>query len=187
MRLAALLLSLASALLGCEHAGAIAVSRCEWQTGAGCSSLPAVCHADGPLPDSACTPGSLNPDVTPENINQTICSRGWTRTVRPPVSYTNALKRDLLTAYGLDSDLRLFELDHLIPLELGGALSDSSNLWPESHEPRPGSYEKDGFENFLNSRVCAGELSLSDAQDAMAHDWLANWRAAGSPPDPFRQ
>jgi hypothetical protein len=101
------------------------------------------------------------------------------------VSYTSALKRAQLTAYGFGNDPSLFELDHLIPLELGGALADSRNLWPESHEPRPGSYEKDGFENFLNVRVCARQLSLAEAQDAMAHDWLMNWRAAGSPPDPF--
>jgi hypothetical protein len=107
--------------------------------------------------------------------------------VRPPLSYTNALKRDLMAAYGVASEPSLFELDHLIPLELGGALSDAKNLWPEAHAPSPGSYEKDGFENFLNARVCAGELSLAEAQDEMAHDWLTNWLAAGSPPDPFGQ
>ena len=38
------------------------------------------------------TPGVLNPAVTQPTIRATICKRGWTRTVRPPVSYTNALK-----------------------------------------------------------------------------------------------
>ena len=34
----------------------------------------------------ALTPGALNPDVTPATIRRTICSRGWTKTVRPPTS-----------------------------------------------------------------------------------------------------
>ncbi|HLX31882.1 MAG TPA: hypothetical protein VKR79_03820, partial [Gaiellaceae bacterium] len=47
------------------------------------------------------TPGVLNPDVTQTNIRTTICRTGWTRTVRPPVSYTNDLKRRQLREYGL--------------------------------------------------------------------------------------
>ena len=46
------------------------------------------------------TPGVLNPDVTQANIGSTICVRGWTRTVRPPVDYTNALKLKQMRAYG---------------------------------------------------------------------------------------
>jgi hypothetical protein len=45
-----------------------------------------------PLPDSSCTPGSYNPDVTQSNIHSTICVSGWTDTVRPSTSYTNPLK-----------------------------------------------------------------------------------------------
>ena len=44
------------------------------------------------LADPVRTPGVLNRDVTQENIKQTICVPGWTRTVRPAVEYTNALK-----------------------------------------------------------------------------------------------
>ena len=32
------------------------------------------------------TPGVLNPAVTQATIRTTICTRGWTRTIRPPVS-----------------------------------------------------------------------------------------------------
>jgi hypothetical protein len=38
-------------------------------------------------PDHATTPGVVNPDITQANIQQTICTRGWTATVRPPASY----------------------------------------------------------------------------------------------------
>ena len=46
------------------------------------------------------TPGMLNPDVTQATIGSTVCAPGWTRTVRPPVEYTNALKRKQMRAYG---------------------------------------------------------------------------------------
>ena len=38
------------------------------------------------IPDPGVTPGAINPDVTQENIGDTICARGWTRMVRPPSS-----------------------------------------------------------------------------------------------------
>ena len=47
------------------------------------------------------TPGVLNPDVTQETINATICVHGWTKTIRPPTSYTNELKRKQLREYGV--------------------------------------------------------------------------------------
>jgi hypothetical protein len=107
------------------------------------------------------TPGALNPDVTQATIGQTICVRGWTRTVRPPVSYTNALKARQVREYGLRGPLSGFQEDHLISLELGGAPVDPRNLWPE---PYPRAADVDRIENELNRRVCGGSLSLSGAQ-----------------------
>src|SRR3712207_3940055 len=52
--------------------------------------------------DRAHTPGALNPDVTQATIGSTICVRGWTRTIRPPSSYTSALKVEQLAEYGLE-------------------------------------------------------------------------------------
>ena len=43
-------------------------------------------------PNATLTPGATNPEVTQENIHDTICVKGWTDTVRPPSSYTNKLK-----------------------------------------------------------------------------------------------
>jgi hypothetical protein len=59
------------------------------------------------------------------------------------------------------------ELDHLVPLELGGA-NDAANLWPEAGPvPNP----KDSVEGVLNSAVCDGRISLASAQRAIARDW----------------
>src|SRR5664280_1369971 len=94
---------------------------------------------------------------------------GYTATIRPRASYTNALKRQQIVAYGYpDTDPRGYEEDHLIALELGGAPSDQCNLWPEpAHSPNP----KDKVENVLRQRVCAGSLTLVEAQQRIATDW----------------
>jgi hypothetical protein len=107
------------------------------------------------------TPGALNPNVTQANIASTVCTHGWTKTVRPPVDYTNALKVKQMGAYGLSGDATAYQEDHLISLELGGDPYDARNLWPE---PYPRAHEMDGIENDLNAKVCSGDLSLADAQ-----------------------
>ena len=107
------------------------------------------------------TPGVVNPDVTQATIASTICRRGWTRTVRPPVSYTNDLKRTGLRQYRLRGPPSRYQEDHLISLELGGHPTDPRNLWPE---PYPRAATVDRAENELNAEVCSGKLSLLDAQ-----------------------
>ncbi len=119
-----------------------------------------------------CTPGVADPRVTQDNIHATICVAGYTITVRPPSSYTDALKQQQISQYGYwDTSLADYEEDHLIPLELGGHPTDPKNLWPE---PRGGVYsaaKKDGVENSLHNKVCAGLMSLGAAQAAIAKNW----------------
>ena len=111
--------------------------------------------------DPTRTPGVLNPDVTQANIDTTICKHGWTRTIRPPTSYTNDLKRKQVREYAVGGALDDYQEDHLISLELGGHPTDPRNLWPE---PYPRASEVDSIENELNARVCSGQLSLEQAQ-----------------------
>jgi hypothetical protein len=136
---AAALAVLVTSLPRCSRAPARAVVRASWQL----------------------TPGVLNPDVTQATIGRTICRHGWTKTVRPPVSYTNALKAKGLKAYGLRGPPSSVQEDHLISLELGGNPTDPRNLWPE---PYPRAAEVDAIENELNQLVCTGKLSLTEAQ-----------------------
>jgi hypothetical protein len=45
------------------------------------------------------------------------------------------IKHERLRAYGLPDSkkqMNLHELDHLVPLGLGGAPADVANLWPEA-------------------------------------------------------
>jgi len=109
----------------------------------------------------ALTPGALNPDVSQATIRSTICSRGWTKTVRPPTSYTSALKIVQMRRYGFAGGPGDYQEDHFISLELGGAPTDPKNLWPER---RPRANQVDSIENDLNAQVCSGQLSLAEAQ-----------------------
>jgi hypothetical protein len=122
------------------------------------------CNRAPSLPQRASptlTPGVLNPDVTQANIASTICKSGWTRTIRPPVSYTNELKLTQMRRYGRPGKLSDYQEDHLISLELGGNPTDERNLWPE---PYPRAREVDQIENELNAKVCSGRMSLAEAQ-----------------------
>ena len=107
------------------------------------------------------TPGVLNPNVTQANIRSTICRHGWTATIRPPVSYTNALKVKQMRQYGETGSPSDYQEDHLISLEMGGSPTDPRNLWPE---PYPRASEMDQIENQLNSQICDGQLTLAQAQ-----------------------
>jgi len=107
------------------------------------------------------TPGALNSSVDQQNIGETICKHGWTSTIRPPTSYTNALKLKQMRVYRRRGGPTNYQEDHLISLELGGDPTDPRNLWPEPY-PRAG--DVDGIENQLNAQVCSGQMTLADAQ-----------------------
>jgi len=64
-----------------------------------------------------------------------------------------------------------FDVHSYEPLELAGS-NDIANLWPEAAEPLPGFHEKNQVENYLHDQACAGKLSLSDAQHAIATNWV---------------
>jgi hypothetical protein len=119
--------------------------------------------------DARCTPGAFNLVVTQATIGQTICVPGWTATVRPPQSYTTALKRRQFIQYGLvNARVTDYEEDHLIPLSLGGSPRDPHNLWPE---PWSEARRKDVDELALHRAVCDGRLTLRAAQDEILRRW----------------
>lgn len=127
------------------------------------------------LPDPKCTPGASDPKVTQSNIKDTICKSGYTKTVRPPVSVTDKIKRGVMKSYGFTDSPRNYELDHLIPLEIGGAPRDVKNLWPEPSYTKTNFHDKDKFENYLHDQVCSGNMKLEDAQKAIATNWYNYW------------
>lgn len=125
------------------------------------------------LPDPSCTPGAIDPAVTQANIGTTICKSGYTATVRAPASDTDKVKKLSLQQYGL-VPASSTEFDHLISLQLGGT-NAVSNLWPEpNREGAPGTTNpKDAIETRLNKAVCSHRIALSEAQRAIAHNWVS--------------
>src|SRR5260370_42226499 len=70
---------------------------------------------------------------------------------------------------------QMCELDHLVPLELGGA-DGLGNIWPEcgpdETELRDRYFKrKDRVENYLAGKVRRGEMPLEEAQHGIAADW----------------
>jgi hypothetical protein len=140
---------------------------------------PTVDPGDAPyLPNPAWQPGANNPDVNPDNIQITICVSGYSSKIRPPVSYTNALKLKQIKQYGYsDTNLANYEEDHLISLALGGDPKDPRNLWPQPRYTKPyNASTKDTLEDVLHKMVCSGQVPLDTARQEMATDWLAAYR-----------
>jgi hypothetical protein len=152
---------------------------------------PGSCHygktSDGqPLPDPNCTPGATNPKVTSADQAQTICTGGYTSSIRPPANITGREKDANAKSYGFTGAMHDAEYDHLISLELGGDPNDPKNLWIEppspSHKPGAGpNNPKDTVENQLHSLVCSGKVNLADAQSAIAGNWTTALATVGHP------
>jgi len=154
-------------------------------------AAPGTCHyrytaQQQPLPDSGCTPGAVNPQVTQANITGTICVAGFTATIRPPQSVTSPEKTANAASYGYRGPLGDAEYDHLISLELGGDPNDPRNLWVEP--PSPGhvagsgvNNPKDVVENQAKTLVCDGKVTLAAMQAAIATDWTTALSVVGHP------
>lgn len=129
------------------------------------------------LPDPVLTPGTINLNVIQENILQTVCVRGYTKTIRPPAYFTNKLKKRQLHEYGYaDTNPKHYEEDHLIALSIGGAPDDPLNLWPQPRGDEWGANKKDQLEMVLYKNVCAQKITLAEAQHAMATNWIEAWK-----------
>lgn len=138
------------------------------------------------LPVAAFAGMALNPDVTQENLHQTVCVPNWSKTVRPPASYTNRIKRQLMDAAGIPwSKARDLELDHVVSLEVGGAPRDPGNLrlqwWYGDPVATPQgvsgvdtqAHAKDVVENAVKRAICAGKMNLQEGQSCLWNDWRA--------------
>lgn len=120
---------------------------------------PASCTASGLLPDASCTPGAV------ATASLDVVCHTSTRGRR---HVDAAARRRVLAAYGVSSaDAPRYEVDHLVPLALGGDNVDA-NLWPE---PIEDARRKDLVEDRAHAWVCAGSMPLEAAQRAFSADW----------------
>jgi hypothetical protein len=86
------------------------------------------------------------------------------------------LKAFICREYGLSRRSGHYEIDHLIPLGLGGA-DGAANLCPEPRDAAAWNAErKDRLEDCLHVAVCAGRMPLEQAQRELAEDWIAAYK-----------
>jgi hypothetical protein len=134
----------------------------------------------GEMPDPKLTPGATDPQVTEANIKETICKEthfSWTEGHMPPKSFLEGIEKDQLKAYGYaDENLKHYQMDHLIPLSLGGNATDTRNIWPQPLIAQWSARRKDFLEEKLHEKVCKGEMGLKDAQEEIRADWIASYK-----------
>jgi hypothetical protein len=101
---------------------------------------------------------------------------------------------EVLKRYGLPPGTHPdYEIDHLIPLCLGGS-DDPSNLWPQPKRRIEATWNaeaKDRLEGKICKMVCAGQINeISTAQEDFASDWITAYqkyykgRSIPPPPGP---
>lgn len=131
-----------------------------------------------PAPPSAITvPSRPDPRLTPGVVATTnpadVCPHVAAWLEQPRV--LQSTYRHVYANYRLHypQSRGTYELDHLISRELGGAPLDPRNLWPEPNDhPRPGfANSKDILENRLHDDVCAGRITLTQAQHTIRIGW----------------
>ena len=111
-------------------------------------------------PDPKLTPGIARAEDRAE-----VCSPAAERATLP-----HDVGRLVFDLYGIDRPgKRGYELDYLIPPELGGT-SDPKNLWPQPYLSEWNAHLKDALEDRLHGMVCGGEISLETAQQELAGD-----------------
>lgn len=114
----------------------------------------------------------LDSRVTQQSVAQTICRPGYADTVSPPFDETMALKDRLLAARGIDADDGVgYALDRHVPIVLGGAPDATENFDLLPWGGHAGERRKSLLTVRLKRCVCAGRMSLSDAQAAITGNW----------------
>ena len=122
-------------------------------------------------------PGSwrtYNPAVKQETLQETVCIRGYTATVRPPVYITNVIKKRLLEAQGMTWDSApTFKLDHVVPLYAGGEAGDPNHTSNFQLQRVEEATRKDRLEAKIGCMICVGQITLDEG-----HDAFLNWQSA---------
>jgi hypothetical protein len=120
-------------------------------------------------PDTRLTPGDV---ITTDST--IVCVSGYAKRTR---NVPDELKKKVYNDYDLPypQSASQFQIDHLIPLELGGS-NDLSNLWPQATNIETGFDQKNKLEQYLHDSVCDGSMTLSEAQSMIRNDWLAAYK-----------
>ncbi|MBY0511538.1 MAG: hypothetical protein K2P94_15470 [Rhodospirillaceae bacterium] len=140
-------------------------------------SAPAVADMQaeraGALPDDALTPGYANPKVTADNLQKTVCKAGWALKAQPQGKYLSKITLLQIRNYGVaEKDAAKYVMDFRIPLSVGGHPTDPANLWPQRKDVAWNAVVKNKLETYVQSELCAGHMSLKDAQGVFQKNWI---------------
>ena len=117
------------------------------------------------------------PGATAKVKMEQLCAPDFAQSVKPVSAWQRS---QALERYGLRADGFSGELDHLVPVSLGGS-NDPDNLWP-FHASGVFTLEaKQALASKLQGLVCARKLSLKDAQDAFRKDWTMAYQVQMKP------
>lgn len=119
------------------------------------ATVPIANAQEGILPD---------PRLTPGRVAKHDKDRG---------GVTLAMEQKVFARYRLPWSRRAeFKIDHVIPLELGGA-DTIDNLWPQRVRIRPYNADrKKQLAGVLLERVRSGRMTLAQAQEEIRRDWI---------------
>lgn len=106
-----------------------------------------------------------NPKLTPGKVAQRDKERA---------GVTEQMERAVFDRYHILWRRRAeFKIDHLIPVELGGA-DTIDNLWPQSLSTRPyHAQRKELLTQCLLARIAEGKMTLAQAQKEISEDWIS--------------
>jgi hypothetical protein len=105
-----------------------------------------------------------NPKLTPGRVAQSEKER---------LGVTVEMEQKVFARYRLPWSSRpAYKIDHLIPLELGGA-DTIDNLWPQRLRARPyGPDRKELLTEVLLQRIARKQMTLEQAQEQISRDWI---------------
>jgi hypothetical protein len=132
------------------------------------------------LPDRTATPGQVDPlavaDITgtshiTNGVERNVCAKDFrTPPIRKMITNFAGLKAASCKEYNVTPCDKSVEGDHLISIELGGCPYCLGNIWPQ--EMDQAKIKDHQVEDVLPKLVCSGKMTLSDAQQCIADDWV---------------
>jgi hypothetical protein len=108
-------------------------------------------------------------------IEHNICAAGFTTPPFRVATKSQKIKTAVCRAYGLTTGCPgpAWELDDIIPIEVGGQ-NVQANLWPQPiAEARVKDHQVEDTLGGPRGLVCAGRITLKDAQFCIMNDWVA--------------
>lgn len=125
------------------------------------------------FPIDSITPGMVNEEVTVADLSKPSF-------IKDARKVSEEIKLDVLKAYDIPhSDRDLYEIDHRVPLECGGA-NDIKNLWAQPwhinvNGKDMGAKCKDRLENKIHQMIITGKIGLKDGQELFLSNWTEGY------------